>query len=43
MHSRLSGVPLVMGAESAGRASARPGRDRQLTRLIDVTVFASTC
>ena len=40
MHSRLSGVPLVVAADSAGRASARLGRDRQLTLLIGVTLFA---
>ena len=40
MHSRLSAVPLGVAAESAGRASARLGRDRQLTRLIGVSLFA---
>ena len=40
MHSRLRGVPVGVAADSAGRASARRGRDRQLTRLIGVTLFA---
>ena len=40
MRSRLSGVPVVVTADSAGRASARLDRDRQLARLIGVALFA---
>ena len=40
MQSRFSGLPPVVAAGSAGRASARLGRDQQLTRLVGVTLFA---